>query len=314
MIRYRSGWKLVALLLAMLAASEGHAQPGVCTAPAGCESGQGSNQALVLAANTLIGGASSGIASAVRGESFWHGFRAGAVGGAVVFAGKRLAVEHFDGAGFAGRQLASVGSSITHNASVGNDLFGELMFPLGPTRLHLRTRARPVVHLRLDLYSSAVLMHALLDRRAELDVRRSLSSGAFVFWDSRDRADERWLARERAGLVRLNRDEWWRHADRHLEIEAHERVHVLQYDQSHLLVGAALQRLAVDLLPALDRGTRWIDLGLEALVWAAANSVIPYDQRPWEREAAALTRIEGAERPPRSAVPDLPIGPGGGTH
>ena len=218
------------------------------------------------------------------------------MGGGVTFAGKRLAVEQFDGAGFAGRQVAAVGSSMAHNAAAGNGLLSEVMVPLGPARLYLRTGDLPGVHARVDLYSSLVLLHTLLGSDLDLDVRQSLSSGTFVFWDAGDDLGSHWLARERAGVVRMNQGAWARHAARHDEIHAHERVHVLQYDQAHLLVGAPLQRLAEDLLPAVRRVTRWVDLGLDAGFWAAANGLVPYDHRPWEREASVLSGARGGHR------------------
>lgn len=300
---------LLALLLTAMSAAPGRAQPGVCPYGVGCERPDRASQALVLAGNGVVGGVSAGVTSMLRGEPFWPAFQGGVLGGIVTFAGKRLAVEHFSGAGLAGRQVAAVGSSMTRNAAAGNRIFSELMFPLGPGRLYLRPE-RADVHFRLDLYSSAVLAHAFIARDVELDVGRSLSSGAFVFWEDGAHSDARWLARERAGVVRLNRDRWALHADRHGEIEAHERVHVVQHDQIHLLIGEPLQRLAADRLPLVGRLTRWVDLGLEAALWAGANSAIPYEQRPWEREAAALTRVEGAERGGVIAIPDMRTGPG----
>lgn len=303
---------LVALLLTAGSAGPGHAQPAICPDRVDCELSGRSSQALVLAANALVGGAAAGVTGVLRGEPFWPAFRGGVMGGVATFAGKRLAVEDFDGAGFVGRQVAAVGSSMSYNAAAGRGLFSELMLPLGPARLYLQTDEDPGVSVRLDLYSSAVLMHTFLDRGTHLEVGSSLSSGTFVFWDQTPGAGARWLAQERAGVVRLNGEAWGRHADRHAEIHAHERVHVLQYDQGFLLVGAPLQALAADRLPVLRRGMRWVDLGLEGAVWGLANSAIPYDHRPWEREAAALSRAEGVHRAERSWGREMLMGPGGG--
>ena len=287
---------LFALLLIAAAVEDGDAQPAVCPDRVDCDLSGRSSQALILAANALMGGASAGVTSAIRGEPFWPAFRGGVMGGVVTFAGKRLAVEQFDGAGFLGRQVAAVGSSMSYNAATGSGLLSEVMVPFGPARLYLRTGHDPSVRARVDLYSSLVLMHTLLDSDLELDVRQTLSSGAFVFRDTGDDLGTHWLAKERAGLVRINQGAWARHAARHPEIHAHERVHVLQYDQAHMLIGAPLQRLVEDLVPAAGRVTRWIDLGLDAGFWAAANGLVPYDHRPWEREASILSGAHGGHR------------------
>lgn len=77
-------------------------------------------------ANALLAGLSAGLLQVIRKGSFKHGFATGALGGAVVYTGRRLAVEDFWGAGLMGRQISAVGSSLTRNAGDGEPVFSRI--------------------------------------------------------------------------------------------------------------------------------------------------------------------------------------------
>ena len=56
-----------------------------------------------LSGNAALGGLTAALIQKLRGVSFWEAFVDGALGGAVAYAGKRIAVERFYGAGLVGR-------------------------------------------------------------------------------------------------------------------------------------------------------------------------------------------------------------------
>ena len=123
----------------------------------------GVGEVTFLGANTLIGALTGGIFQTLRGGSFADGFTRGALGGAVVYAGKRLSVERFSGAGFLGREIAAVGTSIVRNAGEGAATLRRLVLPVGPLRLYLQPKGSAVVNLKVDLYELAWLGYALAE-------------------------------------------------------------------------------------------------------------------------------------------------------
>ncbi|HEY0038425.1 MAG TPA: hypothetical protein VGB66_17125, partial [Longimicrobium sp.] len=130
----------------------------------------------VLSANVLFGGLSAGLVQTARGGSFRDGFTRGAAGGVGVYAGKRIAVAPWSGAGFVGRQVASVGSSVVWNAGAGRPSFEEVALPVGPVRLYLRTSGQgPRVHARVDAVAVMATAYAASRPELEWDPGRSLS-------------------------------------------------------------------------------------------------------------------------------------------
>lgn len=84
----------------------------------------------------MLGGLTAGIVQRLRGGSFSDGFARGAVGGAVAYAGRRIAAERFDGAGLLGRQVGAVGASVVRNASERRPSLERLFFPAGPLHVY----------------------------------------------------------------------------------------------------------------------------------------------------------------------------------
>ncbi|HSH46165.1 MAG TPA: hypothetical protein VK966_09930, partial [Longimicrobiales bacterium] len=128
--------------------------------------------------NMLLGGATTALVRAVRGESVWDGLWAGALGGGVTYMGKRVAVEDFHGAGFLGRELASVGGSMVRNAAAGLDPLEEVVLPVGPVRLYI-SKSQGVVP-KVDLATLVATSAFVLAHDARLDPLASLSAGAVV--------------------------------------------------------------------------------------------------------------------------------------
>ena len=249
-----------------------------------------------LSGNAALGGLTAGLIQTLRGGSFWGAFRDGALGGAVSYAGRRVASEPFDGAGLVGREVAAVGASLVRNASVGNGPLDELVLPLGIAWLYLRrdTTASKSVHARLKLDVPTILASIYLGFRGDtdLDVSASVSAGAPVFYTRARWVEEGWLGYQAAGAIWLrgNPNDPYPEADE-ATVFGHERVHVLQYDFSSLTLGDAADRLVTDRLPGGAWIDRHLDLGVHLGAWGLANLLIPRNQRPWEQEAHFLSGV-----------------------
>jgi hypothetical protein len=190
----------------------------------------------VLAVNSLIGALTGGIVQRLRGGSFENGFAWGAGGGVVIYVGKRIAAERFWGAGLAGREVVSVGSSMVRNASEGRPVFSRLLMQLGPLpmRLDMRLTEGLQVKPRVDVFALERLGYGLADGRLHLELGESISSGAPVF----QATDEgilsrgvtvRGLTQARTVFLSDPRRLSVSAQDREKTL-AHERVHVLQQD------------------------------------------------------------------------------------
>lgn len=190
-------------------------------------------EAVFLGANAAVGGLTAALWQELSGGSFEDGLVGGVLGGSVVYAGKRVAAERFPGAGFLGRDLAAAGSSVVRNAADARPLLDSLSLPAGPFRLYVSPRnpaASPRVEVELsDLYWTA---YGLAEGRLELELAKSLSSGAPVFQSDRSLltgGGEPVHGLVAGGVIFLSpMDEGQRR-----ETLPHERVHVLQLDFVH---------------------------------------------------------------------------------
>jgi hypothetical protein len=254
------------------------------TSPLAAQTARG--EALSLGVNALLGGATAGVRAHLRGGSFLDAFAAGAAGGALTYAGKRIAVEDFAGAGFLGREVAAVGSSVSANAAEGRGVLERVALPLGPVRLYISPRGEgPLLQPRVDLAAVASVAWAAAQPGSRLDLEESLSSGAPVF---RRRVPAQELGFEGAhlaGVVQL-RDAG--DPERVRRAAAHERVHVLQYDQAFLLWAAPAEEWLLNRARWSRALHRWVDLGVNAPALAALGAALPYRSRPWEQEAELL--------------------------
>jgi hypothetical protein len=252
--------------------------------------------------NVALGGLTAAVASGVRTHS-WRAagaaFVTGAVGGAGIYLGKRTAAQRFAGAGLAGRQLAAVSASAVRDAGAGRPALSRLVLPFGPVRVYVgddapRSRAgRRRVRVRLDAATIAGAVEAARQPGARFDLGASLSAGALAFTTP--------SANPAGGNLRLG---WalggalWV-LDRPpgagapggsaARTRAHEQVHLVQYDAGYTLWALDGERRLFAAAGAPGRRLgRWLDLGLHAAAIGAANGFIPYERRPWEREARAL--------------------------
>ncbi len=227
--------------------------------------------AAVLAGNAAFGALTGGLLQALKGGSFTDGLLRGALGGAVTYAGKRIVVQRFPGAGLLGREVNAVGVSIVRNAGDGVPTFARLFLPLGPLPLRASVTFAGGVRVqpRLDLLDAVWLAHGLLAPGVHLDVGESVSAGAPVF-----QAEGRWLDGADRGMRAYAVSRAIFLGDPALygpsgapqaEVLSHERVHVLQQDfvltaWSDPLAGVALDRLRLG---------RWVSrhVAVDALGW-----------------------------------------------
>lgn len=246
----------------------------------------GPSDAALLVANAVLGGLTVGLWARIRGGEADDGFVAGLVGGALGFAGKRVAAEPWEGAGLLGRQISSVGASVVRNASDGRAATGRLVFPVGPLRIYWAREGGRNVNVRVDLPTVAGAVYALA-ADAGLDTGASLSSGALVFSTARTDVTP---GRATGATVLLREDHDLSRAER-AAVFAHERVHVIQYDQALSSLGEPLDTWLVGLFSDSPEG-RWVDLGMIGLVAVVAKQS-GWPRPPWELEADGLDGLDG---------------------
>ena len=236
--------------------------------------------------NALLGGFTAVATRLVQGDrdQLHQAFLHGAIGGGLTYAGKRVAVEGWDGAGLLGRELASVGGSVTRNAGAGRGALEELVLPVGPVRLYIADgRVTPRVDVATVIASAAFVAAY----NARLDLRESLSAGAMIF-----RAGTPMPGLTSAGAIAVW-DNGSMPGDEGPRLLAHERVHILQYDQAFLTLDEGLERWLVRRTTAPGRSTFLNHLDFGGLSLGLRSSLafaVPYASRPWEREAYFLAQ------------------------
>lgn len=213
----------------------------------------------------------------------------GLAGGLTVSAARQVAASPFNGAGFVGREISAAGISLI--TSSGSEHV-TLSFPVGPVRLQLKDGR--TFDWRVNAADAGDAIVNLVRGETRLDPGLSLSSGTFVFRDTRntfttgDRGSTEAIGEEELGNIKLARDAFYAPgAPRALY---HENVHVLQEDYLSEAVVNPIERAILNHLHVGRLITRHVDLGiLSSQVEVIANAAVPYDARPWEREAYLLT-------------------------
>ena len=252
-----------------------------------------------LSGNAALGGLTAALIQELRGGSFWEAFLDGALGGAVVYAGKRIAgkriaVERFYGAGLAGREVAAVGTSMVRNASDGRGALEQLVLPIGVARLYLQgvnTSAAPVrAWVKLDVLTVLATAHLALRDNVDFDVGASISAGTPVFFTRQPWTERNRMASQVGGVIWLGANPYAPYPNADVSTAfAHERVHVAQDDFSFLTWGVRVEGLLTERVPGGAWIDRHLDLGLHLGGWGVANWLVSYDQRPWEHEAQFLS-------------------------
>ncbi len=291
----------IALLLTLMASPQLHAQrPGgggvAVPAPpsgAGTAAQATTGEHLLLSGvNALLGGVTAGTLRVLRGGSFREGFSGGALGGGVTYVGKIVVLRDVPAAGLMGRGIGSLGGSITRNAGAGLAPLERLTLPVGPVRLHFEPQRRLAPVVTLDLTGAAALAWTIISYdELEWDVAESLAAGTPVGRLRSTDWDASRLARNYAGTILLSPGYSAAGRLQRQRILGHELVHTLQYDQSYLLWGDPLDRLALR-RDHPDGIRHHLDLGLQTIAVLLAQRAIPYESQPWEVEARLLSPLE----------------------
>ncbi len=239
--------------------------------------------------NAAIGVVTATAWSLVRGRGLMPGLRNGLIGGATIAAGRQVAASPFSGSGFVGRQISSAGISLI--TASGSDHM-TMAFPIGPVRIQVKDGG--AIDWRLNATDAVDAIANSVRSETRLDIGLSVSSGTFVFRDTRatfstgGATSVEAIGEEELGNIKLARDAFYRLGEPRALY--HENVHVLQEDYLSEAVANPIEHAILDRLHVSKRITRHIDLGiLSSQIVFIANSAIPYSARPWEREAYALT-------------------------
>lgn len=272
-------------LCVVMASWAGYATPGECQVSAGA-------RAQDFGINAAIGVVTATAWSVARGRGV-AGLKSalgyGLVGGLTMSAARQVAASPFNGSGFVGREISAAGISLI--TSSGSDHV-TLSFPVGPVALQFTDGKS--FDWRVNALSAVDAVVNIARKQTRLDPSLSLSSGTFVFRDTRDtfttgiKGSTEAIGEEEVGNIELSKDAFYaRGAPRALY---HENVHVLQDDYFSEAVANPIERVILNQLHIGRLITRHVDLGiLSSQLEVLANAAVPYDARPWEREAYMLT-------------------------
>ncbi len=247
-------------------------------------SASGAGELLYLSVNALLGGLTGGVFQEVRGGSFLDGFTRGSLGGSVVYAGKRLGVESFPGAGLLGRQIAAVGSSVVRNAADGRPNLVTVVLPLGPLQVQFSPTGLEPTRVSLDLADTYWILYGFLSPRLSFRPGWSLSGGAPVF-EARDAR----LAPGGDGVNGLTTGGVIFLSTSRRRALPHEQVHVIQFDFVSRAWTGRLDEWLMDRLPVGGlRSSVQADVSFPAFLWSSSRLLGPEVLEPLEVEARFL--------------------------
>jgi hypothetical protein len=239
-----------------------------------------------LAINTTIGSVTGLVWATIRHAPKSRGALQGGAGGALMSVGRQIAATAFNGSGFVGREISATGVSLT---ATSGEPFTTLTFPIGPVDLAF---TRDSYDWRVNLADFIAIAGLSFSANTRLDLGKSLSSGAAVFKDRRSGfgrvGDFDITAITQFGTIRLSRSAFDPLTGQS-NVIYHENVHILQDDYFEEAIGLPVEREMIQHLPFGRRFLRHLDLGVLGPTLESTMSGIPYQSRPWEREAYALT-------------------------
>ena len=258
------------------------------TVTGNAQSSPGKRHAGPAVINAAIGGLTAGTWQALSGKSFWRGFARGSGGGFAVYVGKAIISDGRPVSWWTGRQVAAIGSSVVANAAQGRAPLQRITIPVGPLRLHFNPRARLAPSASLDLASTVTAVVVATRSGNRLAIQESFATGAIVFL-APEVSDA--IGGSVANVVTISElapDGEFPPLEDKRDIMSHELIHSAQYDFVLTAWGDAVQAAIVRKLHLSGRITRYVDFNVLLPLQFAANGLIPYDKRPWEREARLL--------------------------
>lgn len=241
------------------------------------------------AVNVVIGGATGAITAALRGQSIWTGAWRGLAGGAVMSGARQLAGTQTQGAGIAAREISGVGISLI---AAGGDSAIHYLIPVGPATIIIGPHGS--VDWRLNLTQTVATVALAVSPNTRFDLQNTLYAGAPVFRDRRlhfgESGSQEFLGAEEVGTVRLAPEAFDPLVPNSARALPHETIHVLQEDYLNDAVTLPIERAVLRTFPLGRLFARHLDVGLlTPTIGNVAEQLIPYTDRPWEREAYSLT-------------------------
>ena len=225
--------------------------------------------------NTLIGGSVAAVTAAIKQRPVGIAALNGSIGGLTVFAGKCMISRGGTAREWIGQETSAIGSSIIANAVSGRRPLERVAFVVGPVRFYRDTK-RARTSVKLDLLQVGAATYLATSAGNSLDWELSLKHGTLVVHDPDAPNDM-----EIGGVVKT-----WHEDD---FISQHEMIHVAQEQFMTTALEEPLEGWLLSKVPGGKTVHRYFELGILAPVWAWANAVTPRFDRPWEREAQALS-------------------------
>ena len=225
----------------------------------------------LIGGNMLIGGLTAATRALLTGKDPLRAFAVGSAGGAVVLAGKYLAVE--PGTGLIGLALSGTGTSIVSNAGRGVGAFDEVTLALPALRLRVSPRAaRDKVRLSVNAYEAVLVAQYVFRADLNLDWTHTLATGGLVFnadykhVEFQDTKVDGAAIGPVAIVSAFARDPE--------ETARHEVVHVYQAWFEQEAWGRPIESAIRARIPFADRIPRWLDLGLGAPVLSSVEHAL----------------------------------------
>ncbi len=298
MCRFRAGVAAFTILVWSGSAVSAQEQcfAGSVDHPGGCrfEAPRWAGEFATMSANGMLGALTAGFAQHFRGGSFQDGFVRGAMGGVIVYAGKRISSERFSGAGLLGRGVAAAGSSAVRNAGTAAPSFSRLTLPLGLLWLDIDT---PTWELgaRVDPAALAWVVYAIAEPELKIDWSGTLSAGTPLFLTNNKSLRLPGDSIHTAGVTNAGTvflaDVPAFGPDHARRQSAHERVHVIQEDQLAIMWTDPLGGWALRRTPGLSGAGPLLVVNLSTEILRLLGGAIPeHSDRPWELESIFLAR------------------------
>ncbi|HKY97790.1 MAG TPA: hypothetical protein VJL35_08025 [Gemmatimonadaceae bacterium] len=262
-----------------------------CAAQASAQTPQRLPSELQIATvNVAIGAVTAGVWRAVTHRPVLGGAARGAAAGAAIFAGRRVITNARPAYWWIGREIAAIASSEISNAAQDRPILERATLPVGPIRIHIDRSAKRKIQPRFDLVSAIVAGVVATRDGNSFALNESLATGTLVFL-SPETSDE--LGQSIAGVMTISDlipDGSFPGLQSKRRVMSHELIHTTQQDFVFNAWSDAAQTAIAAKNPLMRSLTRYVDFNLTLPVQVIANSIIEYQNRPWEKEAKKLAQ------------------------
>ena len=238
--------------------------------------------------NVAIGAATAGVWSAINHRPVARSVGRGALAGLGVFAGKRIIANGRSADWWIGRQLASIASSEVANAGRGAPVLDHFVLPAGPVRLHVNRRAKRKITPKIDVLSAGATAFVATREGTRFAWKESLATGTLAFLQPEVSENIGGSVLGVMTISELAPNGDFPPLQSKRQIMSHELIHNAQYDFIFSSISDPLQSILSAKSSVTRKLFRYVDVNLAAPLQIAANGLIDYNDRPWEREARYL--------------------------